>query len=217
MNATVLVAGQAQDSGQKVHNLLYATENAGQTADVLIFCDADARFARNWISNLIAPLENPNVGVATGYRWYVSIRGGLPGMLRSSWNASVVTMLGSHSRNFAWGGSMALRRETFDRLRIRAAWRGSVSDDYAVTRAAREARVPIVFVPVCLVPSYGRCTWSELLEFTTRQIIITRVYDPTLWRIALLGQTIFNVAFWWSLGWVWSLTAGCLQVCVYWR
>jgi hypothetical protein len=35
-----------------------------------------------------------------------------------------------------------------------------------------------------------------LLEFTTRQVTITRVYHPRLWRLALIGAVVFNVAFW---------------------
>src|SRR5262249_16698283 len=70
------------------------------------------------------------------------------------------------------------------------------SDDYSTTRAAQSAGMKIVFVPECLIPSYGRCSFQELLEFTTRQIIITRVYHPALWRIGLIGHLIFNAAFW---------------------
>src|SRR5689334_10419635 len=56
LGARVLAAGEAHDRGQKVHNLLYAVEHAAEDADVFAFCDADARFPSNWVSNLIAPL-----------------------------------------------------------------------------------------------------------------------------------------------------------------
>src|SRR5215510_2897113 len=65
LHATVLVAGEAIDRGQKVHNLLYGVEHAANHAEVLVFCDADARFPREWITRLIAPLDQPGVGVAT--------------------------------------------------------------------------------------------------------------------------------------------------------
>jgi len=199
LHATVLVAGVATDRGQKVHNLIHAVEHSAGDAEVFVFCDSDARYARDWISNLIAPLEDKTIAVSTGYRWYMTDPGSLPSLFRSIWNASVVTALGAHSRNFAWGGSMALRREVFDRIRVREAWEHAVSDDFAVTLAARTAGMRIVFVPTCLIPSYGTCSWRELLEFTTRQIIITRVYEPKLWRLAFVGQTIFNLVFWWSV------------------
>jgi ceramide glucosyltransferase len=199
LQATVLVAGAATTRGQKVHNLIHGVEHGSGDAEVFVFCDADARFSRNWIERLIAPLENPGMTVSTGYRWYTAESGSLPALLRSTWNASVVTALGEHGRNFAWGGSMALRRADFDRIGVRKAWEGALSDDYALTRAALRAGGRIGFVPECIIPSYGDCTWSELLEFTTRQILITRVYDAAMWRMALVTQSVFNVAFWGGL------------------
>jgi ceramide glucosyltransferase len=199
LNATVLIAGEATARGQKVHNLIHGVEHGAGNADVFIFCDADARFSKEWIQRLIAPLEQENVGVSSGYRWYAAENGSLPALLRSTWNASVVTALGDHGRNFAWGGSMALRRDVFDRIGVREAWEGALSDDYAVTHAALRSGRKIAFVPECLIPSYGDCTWRELLEFTTRQILIARVYDPATWRMALVTQTLFNLAFWGAL------------------
>jgi len=199
LHANVLVAGPATGRGQKVHNLIYGVEHAAGDAEVFAFCDADVRFPREWMTNLMAPLEREDVAVSTGYRWYAAETGSLPSFLRSAWNASVVTALGDHDRNFAWGGSMALRREVFDRLEIIKEWSGALSDDYAVTRAAHRSGKRIVFNPQCLIPSYGDCTWSDLLEFTTRQILITRIYDPATWWTAMVSQTIFNVAFWGAL------------------
>lgn len=195
----VLVAGESSSRGQKVHNLLHAVQHEARDAEVFVFCDVDARFPKDWVSQLIAPLADTEVGATTGYRWYAAESGRLPSLLRSIWNASAVTLLGAHNRNFVWGGSMALRREVFETLDIRTAWDGAVSDDYAVTRSVRKAGKHIVFVPGCLIPSYGDCSWRELLEFTTRQIIITRVYEPALWRMAFTTQTVFNVVFWTGL------------------
>jgi len=199
LNAAVLIAGAATTCGQKVHNLIYGVEHGAGLAEVLVFCDADARFSKEWIQRLIAPLGEDKVGVSSGYRWYAAESGSLPALLRSTWNASVVTALGDHGRNFAWGGSMALRRDVFDRIGVREAWEGALSDDYAVTHAALRSGKRIAFVPECLIPSYGDCTWRELLEFTTRQILIARVYDAATWRMALVTQSIFNLAFWGGL------------------
>jgi ceramide glucosyltransferase len=204
LGASVRVAGISTIRGQKVHNMIHVVETSGN-ADVFVFCDSDARFPKNWIANLIAPLDDESVAVTTGYRWYMADSGSMAALFRSIWNASAVTALGDHSRNFAWGGSMAIRRETFDRIGVRDAWDRTVSDDMALTLAARRAGKRIVFVPTCLIPSYGNCTWMELLEFTTRQIIVVRVFDPRLWRLAFFGQTVFNVSFWWAFAWMWTM------------
>ena len=189
----IIVAGRSVDCGQKVHNLTYAINHAAQSADIYVFCDSDACFPHDWLSKLVAPLDRTNI--TTGYRWYVARRAHLPALMRSAWNASSVGVLGNHDRNFAWGGSTAMYRETFDRLNILQAWEGSVSDDYAITNTAHRAGTKIIFVPECLIPTHGECTWSELFEFTTRQIVITRVYHARLWRMAFIGHGIFNAAF----------------------
>jgi cellulose synthase/poly-beta-1,6-N-acetylglucosamine synthase-like glycosyltransferase len=210
LGAQVSIAGFAERRGQKVHNLIHGLTTEAGDAEVLVFCDADARFPREWIRNLIAPLDADNVAVSSGYRWYAAESGTAASVARSMWNASSVTLLGSHGRNFAWGGSMALRRDVFERIGVRRAWEHALSDDWAVTRAARSAGMKVVFVPLCLVPSYGDTTWRELLEFTTRQVIITRVYEPRVWRLAFFGQTVFNAAFWGGLllpGWGKLMTA----------
>ena len=192
----ILVAGQAKDRGQKVHNLAYGVGYGGRDCDVLVFCDSDARYPPDWLSNLVPPLAgDAAVGAATGYRWYVPRPLTFPNLLRSAWNAVAVSALGNPRRCFAWGGSLAIRRETFERIGVLQGWQGSVSDDYAITRAVQAAGLKIVFVPRCLIPSYGNCGWADLAEFTTRQMIITRVYYNGLWRAALVSYSIFNVTF----------------------
>ncbi len=190
--SNILVAGRATDRGQKVHNLAYAVTRAGQSADIYVFCDSDARFPHDWLSKLIAALDATNI--TTGYRWYTVRRAHLPTLMRSAWNASSLGVLGPHDRNFAWGGSMAIYRQAFERLDILRAWCGAVSDDYAITNAAHREGMKIVFIPECLIPTYGECTWRELFEFTTRQIVITRVYHRRLWRVGFAGYAIFNTA-----------------------
>jgi cellulose synthase/poly-beta-1,6-N-acetylglucosamine synthase-like glycosyltransferase len=201
VNAQTVIAGAATDSGQKVHNLRVATTKVSEKCEVLVFVDSDARTGPNWLRQLIAPLADEQLGASSGYRWFVPLKGGLASRLRSIWNASVASALGAdRSRNFCWGGSTAIRKSVFDELQIRDRWRGTVSDDFTVTRVLQEAKLPIYFNPNCLVASIGDCDFHELLEFTTRQIKITRVYAPQLWRPVLLGGFLFALTFFGGLG-----------------
>src|ERR1700730_2426605 len=192
----IVVAGEARDCGQKVHNLRVASSQVNAQAEVLAFVDSDARPDTNWLRQLVAPLVDQNLGAATGYRWFVPQRGGFASRVRSVWNASVASALGDNrEKNFCWGGSTAIRRSTFERLNIAERWQGNVSDDFTLTRTLHEARLPIYFTPNCLVPSIGDCDLRELLEFTTRQLKITRVYAPHLWKAVLLGGLLFASIF----------------------
>jgi ceramide glucosyltransferase len=191
-----VIAGPATHSGQKVHNLRTAVNNTDAQSEVLVFVDTDARPHTNWLRLLVAPLADEKLGASSGYRWFVPQNGGLASRLRSVWNASIASALGEdQQKNFCWGGSTAIRRATFEELKIRDRWRGTVSDDYTVTNVLKEAKLPIHFTPNCLVASVGDCDVHELFEFTTRQIKITRVYAPRLWKALLLGSGVFVTVF----------------------
>ena len=195
-SARTIIAGPATDSGQKVHNLRVAVKEVDPQSEVLVFVDTDARPAQDWLRKLVAPLADETLGASTGYRWFIPDRGGVPSRLRSVWNASVASALGSDTaKNFCWGGSTAIRRTTFNRLNVSDRWRGSVSDDFTITHILKEAKLPIHFTPNCLVASIGDCDLRELIEFTTRQIKITRVYASHLWLPLLLGSALFAIAF----------------------
>ncbi len=198
---STLVAGAAIDTGQKVHNLRAAIRAAHPQSEVFVFADTDARPQGFALRALVAPLANEPIGATTGYRWFVSAQAGLASHLLSVWNAAIASALGARGdKNFCWGGSTALRRETFEELRIAERWRGTVSDDFTLTRVLHEAGLPIKFVPHCLTPSFHRSPWRELIEFTTRQLKITRVYAPHLWKSVLIGSVIFVLTFFGGIG-----------------
>jgi ceramide glucosyltransferase len=191
-----VIAGPATDRGQKVHNLSVAIDHADPASEVFIFVDSDARVSSNWLRALAAPLQEQNLGATTGYRWFISVRGGFSSHLRSVWNAAIASALGAdEKKNFCWGGSTAIRRSTFFGCRVLERWYGTVSDDFAVTRALHAAGLPVKFVPHCLTPSFDDCSPRELLEFTTRQLKITRAYATHLWKAVLFGSIIFVVTF----------------------
>lgn len=187
----LVVAGSAAYGGQKVHNLLAALEGAPES-DVLVFGDSDGRVDPGWLKSLVSPLGRPEVGAASSYRFYLPAPGTFPALLRSVWNASVLTFLGPHDHNFAWGGAMAIRTSVFERIGVKQAWEGALSDDYALTHAVRRAGLRVVFVPDALVGSEGDVSFRDLVSWCARQITITRVYWPALFRVAAITQILYG-------------------------
>jgi len=199
VSARVIVAGAATTRGQKVHNLRAGVEQVDPQSTVLAFVDSDARVHEGWLRALVAPLGDKGaegMGATTGYRWFIPVRGGFASHLRSVWNGSIASALGANAeKNFCWGGATAIRRETFHRINVLEHWRGALSDDFALMRALRQARLPIHFVPDCLTPSFEDCGCVDLVEFTTRQLKITRVYAEPFWKTLLVGSLLFVSIF----------------------
>jgi ceramide glucosyltransferase len=189
----IVIAGPPGNCSEKVYNLRRAVESLPpEKFEVLVFADSDIRFSRGWLSKLIAPLWDIRVGATTAYRWIIPSgqigEGGFASALASAWNAAIATMLGKDKGNFCWGGGTAIRRKTFEEAQVPLAWEGALSDDWALTRALQNAGKPIVFCPECTGATLQRWTGAQLLDFTTRQIVITRVYSPKRWALGMISH-----------------------------
>lgn len=192
----VVVAGKASDSGQKVHNLIEAVMSADDASEAFVFVDSDARPGPDWLRHLLAPLTDESVACSSGYRWFVPAEGGVAAHLRSAWNASVTSALGEdRESNFCWGGSTAIRRDTFENLDIISRWRGTLSDDFVLTRELRRSGMGVHFEPKCITATIGDCSLADLFEFTTRQMKITRTYSPRHFFVSLAGAGLFSLTF----------------------
>src|SRR5204862_2491357 len=99
-------------------------------------------------------------------------------LMRSVWNAPIAGLFGPKNNPFVWGGSMAIRKETFFELRIPDCWRGAVSDDGELTRAIHRAQRTIAFAPGAVVATAGRTDAREFFKWANRQIAIARIYFP---------------------------------------
>lgn len=195
----LVVAGQPTGRGEKVNNLRAAVHDVSQKCDVFVFVDSDARPGRSWLSHMVAPLANAQLGAATTYRWYFPNKGGFASAMLSAWNAAVATQFGDHNHNFCWGGGTAIRREVFERAEVLEAWEGSVSDDWALTAALERTALPVLFVPECLAPTVGDVNPEQLVEFTNRQMILTRVYSPRRWIFAALAHLSYCFTIFYSV------------------
>ncbi len=127
-------------------------------------------------------------------RWLLPNRSNLATALLAAWNAPIVTMLSEKGKNFCWGGGTAIRRSVFDQSGVVEEWQHSVSDDYSMTRALERADRSIVFLPECIVPSFVETDFTGLMEFTNRQVLITRVYAEKMWGIAAGTHLLYCVS-----------------------
>ena len=187
----VLAHDGSLEASEKVQNLAAAVAAARRTSTIYAFADSDARVTAGWLRALAAPLEEPGVGASTGYRWFTPQPAGLWSLLRAVWDGAAFGLLGPGDNPFAWGGAMATRKEVFFDAGIPESWRTAISDDYALSDAVHRAGLRIAFAPGALAPSMEPITARRFFAWSRRQLLLTRVYSPELWRAALAAHVFY--------------------------
>jgi hypothetical protein len=216
----LVIAGRSEQSGQKIHNLLCGLEGLPSETQIVAFVDSDARPDPHWLGTLIRRLEKSNVGAVSGYRCLTPLRITLANLVVYGLNSFVVAMFGAGGRHAIWGGSWALRLDLLDRLDLRRAWRGRLTEDLIATRVLLGAGLRIEYEPRCLVDSPFDFSWSQAAEFVRRQYLQTRVYLRSTWLLGFITATISTAGFWGaavsagigvaiSADWTWLPAMGC--------
>ena len=180
---TVVQARPVPTATGKAAALIRAAKEITAKDEVVAFIDSDARPPRTWLRSLVSPLQDPGIGATTAYRWYAHDRT-LASATRAAWNAAGTNLLFDERMNFAWGGSSALRRETFKRTYVAAKWGSALSDDMVVTQAVKGVGLRVAYVPASTVLTDEPCDWRTTVEWTTRQTVMMRAYDRRVTRYA---------------------------------
>lgn len=185
-----IIAGPASRCGQKVHNLLAAIETLTPDDAVVVFADADIVPDSGWLARLVAPLQEPEIKLVSGYRWMTPADGRWSSAFVCVANAAIATLPRAPAWNIPWGGSIALTRETLAALNLPAVWERSLADDIPLGLAARAQGVPITCPQSLLVTSPTAMSWREAWAFGRRQYLLVRWYRPGHWMLAAAGATL---------------------------
>lgn len=162
--------------------------------EAVVFADADIRPGRDWLRQLMQPLADASVGVATGFRWYAPARPTFWSVVRSEWNAVSANAFFDPELAFAWGGSAAVRTEHLPKLGLETRWQNVLSDDLILTEAVRAAGLRVAFVPSALSATLEGCDRPGCFEWCFRQMAIATLYRPALRRSAAGAFAVFNGA-----------------------
>jgi len=196
----IVVSGRAELTGQKIHNLLVATEQVSPDVKILAFVDSDTCPSSDWLGKMIARLYRPTTGAVTGYRWFVPARTTLGNCLLSSINSSIAALLGAGNQHIVWGGSWAIRRDDFDAIGIRDAWKNTLSDDLVATKSLHQAGLRIDYEPACMTASPMDYPVYGMFSFLRRQHLIGRIYAPRLWYQSLATLLVSSIAIVGAIG-----------------
>ena len=207
----LVVAGLSHNEAQKIHGQRVTLKTLADEDEALVFADADAAMGPDWLGRLVQPLGRQSVGLTTAWRWIVPADGAdanLPTKIAAIGNASTVTLMGHNDRNYAWGGSMAMRREVADEIDLGEWWRGCINDDVSVSRAIKQLPKRLYMIAGMFVISSDRYTWRSLMTFGRRQHLFTKTYAPHVWGTCCFGLGLYTIGFLATAVKLLSFTAG---------
>ncbi|HUK60035.1 MAG TPA: bacteriohopanetetrol glucosamine biosynthesis glycosyltransferase HpnI [Stellaceae bacterium] len=199
----VLVADRRQrGSNLKVanlHNMLPAARH-----DILVIADSDMRVSPGYLAAVCAPLADPEVGIVTClYRGAPA--GGLWSRLACLHinhgflpQAAVADAIGAGAGCF--GASIALRRETLERIGGLGAIEDDLADDYALGAAVRRAGGRIVLLPYLVDNVIAEPTLAALFRHELRWARTIRLVAPLGFVGSIVTQPVVMAALAVSLG-----------------
>ncbi|MBN2035511.1 MAG: glycosyltransferase family 2 protein [Chitinispirillaceae bacterium] len=195
-NARLVIAGLSKNCAQKNHNLLAGIREA-HDPDVYVFADSDIRPAGQWLHELVLPLSEQRVAVTSGYRWLHAKKGTLGEQAHALSNVfiyvlfSVASFLGGVG---LWGGSMAIRKKTFDELEVAELWSRTAVDDMSLSQVVKRNRYRSVIVPASMTHSDELLpTVTATFAWFTRQTMFLKAYFKAIWLIGGMILTIGGV------------------------
>lgn len=171
--------------GLKNESLIQGLKSLDASVEVVAWLDADVIPHQSWLCELVQPLQDPNVGVASGIRWHAPQTRNPGTLIRYVWNsAAVVQML---AMDIAWGGSIAISRTVFDSSTLRELWSQILWEDTCLKEVVSRLGLKLVFVPEITMVNEESTSLKSCQQFVTRQLLNTRFYHQSWGFISMLG------------------------------
>jgi ceramide glucosyltransferase len=196
MHAYVVVAGLSKYCGQKNHNLLKGIRASEEQDEVYVFLDSNTSLSPEQMQDLITPLSDPEVTAAVGFRWNILSQGTLGERLHAFMIALQWSMMNCAFIPAIWGGAMALRRETFEKMGVRELWMRTSVDDMTLQQLIQKQRRKAIFVPTCVKETNNTIkTVRGALDWFTRQVLYTKFHLRPSWlaMVAIFVYPALNI------------------------
>ena len=166
----IIARSECKQCSGKVRAIKAALERL-EDADVIVIADSDIRAERDWLRNLVAPLAIQEVGISTTFPSFYP-EGGFWTKVKMVWGLVGESMMSSELTRFAWGGSLAFRRDLIDSEFMRK-FEGNISDDIAILRIAKERGFKIHYAKNSRVNVHSDDDFRKFFEWSNRQTALS--------------------------------------------
>ncbi|MFM7428252.1 MAG: glycosyltransferase [Elainella sp.] len=171
----------------KCSALLQAVAELDPNCQAVALVDADTITHSTWLQELVAPLQNTQIGATTGNRWYMPQDSGWGELVRYLWNSSVIVYMEKY--RIPWGGSMAVRADILRQPELIQSWQHSLVEDVTLDQVIRDQGLEIQPVLSALMVNRENCTLPNFFRWLQRQFVFVRLYHPS-WSESLGYNTI---------------------------
>lgn len=187
-----LAIGHEEGANRKVANLVHMMRHAKH--QVLVVSDADIRVRADYLRTMVAPLADPTVGLTTClYRGHAT--GGLPAVIESllvSTDFLPMVLMAQWVQRFkyAYGASIAFRRDALDLIGGFEDLRAHLADDYLLGRRIAEAGWTLRLLPYLVETIPDSPTLRDVWRHHLRWARTYRVCQPIGWFATIIIQTM---------------------------
>jgi len=176
----VVVDRREHGSSRKVSNL--ANIMALARHEFLVLSDSDVRVQRDYLARIVAPLLDRGVGIVTcAYRgcprrglW--SLLGSL--LINEWFIPSVLVAAMAGSRSFAFGATIAMRRQVLERIGGFASIADQLADDYRLGELTRRLGLRTVLSEVVVDVCVAERSFGDLVRHELRWLRTIRAIQP---------------------------------------
>ena len=184
VNIEILNVSQ-QTSSLKNSALIQGITACSNACEAYAWLDSDTVPYPSWLKDVIAPLNNDNVGVACGIRWYAPPTHTIANYVRHIWNSAAVLQMVVFG--IGWGGAFAIRRDVYEKAELADKWsRALVEDTLASSEVLAEGK-RVEFVAAATMPNSESATFPWCVRFITRQLQGLRYYHSAWTTVMIFG------------------------------
>jgi glycosyltransferase involved in cell wall biosynthesis len=174
----------------KCSSLIQAVSGLDDDCEVVAILDADVVPHRTYLRELVAPLANPKIGVASGNRWYFPVGRQWGSVVRYVFNAPAVMQMTAYKMPF--GGALAFKADILRHSPLLERWGHSLTDTPVLAGVFREQGLGVAFVPSLMMGNLEGCKLPNFFRWMKRQLLMVRLYHPPKkwWAIIAHGTVI---------------------------
>jgi ceramide glucosyltransferase len=184
----LIVDRRQHGSSRKISNLINMMANVRY--EYLVLADSDVRVKRDYLANIVLPLLDPHVGIVTCPYSGVSRHGlcsRLGSMFINEWfMPSVQVAARGGSRAFAFGATIAMRREVLTRVGGFHTIANHLADDYRLGELTRKLGLRTVLSDVVVEVLVQEANFRMLVQHELRWLRTIRAVRPVAYSFCFV-------------------------------